>query len=63
MRQWEKELHTLIPTDLLGNPTLRIVDFEPVSLVDCMKIALEKYSGEECIRKPFSPPQRKLAGG
>lgn len=61
--QWEEDLHTAIPRDLPGNPTTRILDSDDVSLVDVFKLALERYSGEQWLWKPFAEPRRKLANG
>lgn len=62
-KQWEEELHTSIPHDLPGNPTTRILDTDDVSLVDLFKLALERYSGEQWVWKPFAQPRRRLANG
>jgi hypothetical protein len=62
-KEWEEELHTFTPHYLPGNPTIRILDRDDVSLVDLVKLALERYSGEEWIWRPFARPRRKLANG
>jgi hypothetical protein len=62
-KQWEEELHTFVPIDLPGNPTIRILESDNSSLVDLFKLALERYSGEEWLWKPFAQPRRKLVDG
>jgi hypothetical protein len=58
-KQWEEESHTFVPIDMPGNPTIRILEPDNSSLVDLFKLALERYSGEEWIWKPFAQPRRK----
>ncbi|KAF7510257.1 hypothetical protein GJ744_006953 [Endocarpon pusillum] len=62
-KQWEEEFHTLVPNDLPGNPTIRILESDNSPLVDRFKLALERYSAEEWIWKPFAQPRRKLEDG
>jgi hypothetical protein len=62
-KQWEEELQTFVPSDLPGNPTIRVLDSDNCSLFDLVKLALERYSGEEWLWRPFARPRRKLADG